>query len=247
MLDQDPNRITSGGFRARLDRILELVVGSSFGAAIIYTLFWGAFQSLAVGHFVINETRFVAVSAASIIPFATPKTPKINSDDESDTGSSSEVGDAIEIWYASAVHRSMWHPCMLDFEFTGMNVTNYTFGSDRRLNPHQARYLPVLGIVKNPKLPGPYVYLHFDSAWGSLPNYQLNFDFKKDQDGNIVGLSDDKQTFVATSELLLNPWQCVTTVFIGGGFKIVDFSDFAFLKAPEPSAQSPVRATNIKQ
>ena len=238
LFDQNSPRNAEAGFRARLDRILELLIGSSFGAAIIYSLFWGAFQSLAVGHFIINEGRFVAVAATSITKSAAPKTPVVKSDDESDSSSSGETGDAIEIWYASALHRSVWHPCTLDFEFTGMNITNYTFGSERRHNPHQARYLPVLGIAKNPKLPGPFIYLHFESALGSSPTYQLNFDFKKDAAGNTVGLPKDKQTFVATTELVQNPWQCVATVFIGGGIKIVDFSDFAFAKVPEPDIQS---------
>ena len=47
MLDQNSAKNTNDSFRAKLDRILELLVGSSFGAAIIYSLFWGAFQSLA--------------------------------------------------------------------------------------------------------------------------------------------------------------------------------------------------------
>ena len=238
MFDQDPTRNTNGGFRGRIERVFELLIGSSFGAAVIYSLFWGAYQSLAVGHFISNDGRFVAVAATSNTKSANPKPPAVKSDDESDTSSSGDTGDAIEIWYASAQHRSVLHPCTLDFEFTGMNITNYTFGSERRHNPHQARYLPVLGIAKNPKLPGPFIYLHFESALGSSPNYQLNFDFKKDQAGNTVGLADDKQTFVATTELVQNAWQCVETVFIGGGFKIVDFSDFAFIKAPEPNAQA---------
>ena len=239
LFDQNSPRNAEAGFRARLDRILELLIGSSFGAAIIYSLFWGAFQSLAVGHFIINEGRFVAASSAVGANAIPPKPSPPASNDDSETSTSSETGDVIEIWFASAKHRSLLHPCLLDFEFTGMNLTNYKFGSDRRSNPRQAKYLPVLGLEMNPKLPGPFIYLHFESALGSSHSYQLAFDFKKDQSGNIVGLPTDKETFVAVSSTGLNPWECISTVFIGGGFKVTDFSDFNFIKLVQKSAANP--------
>lgn len=239
MFDQNSPRNAEAGFRARLDRILELLIGSSFGAAIIYSLFWGAFQSLAVGHFTMNEGRFVAASSAVEANPSPPKAPAPANADDSEASSSGETGDVMEIWYASAKHRGLMHPCQLDFEFTGMNLTNYKFGSDRRNNPRQARYVPVLGLEKNSKLPGPYIYLHFDSALGSSRSYQLGFDFKKDQAGNIVGLPADKETFVATSATDLTPWECIAIVFLGGGFKITDFSDFNFIKAQKQSAANP--------
>ena len=241
MSNQDPSELDyPRGFRARLDRIIELIVGSSFGAAILYSVFWGAFQSLAIGHFILNEGRFVAASSAIEATPTPPKTPApTSSSDESDTTDATDTGDVIEIWYASAKHGGLLLPCHLDFEFTGMNLTNYKFGSDRRTNPRQAKYLPVLGLEKNPKLPGPYIYLHFESALGSSSrNYQLVFDYKKDQAGNIVGLPTDKETFVATSTADLTPWECLSIVFIGGGFKLTDFSDFNFIKAASPNAVS---------
>ncbi len=250
MSDQENPENRGRGFRGRIDRIIELIVGSSFGAAIIYSFFWGAFQSLAVGHFVLNEGRFVAVSNGSIISAEKVKKTDAKTDEESDSSSSEDTGDALEIWYASAQHRSLLQPCTLDFEFTGMNITNYTLGTERRHNPHHAEYLPISGIAKNPKLPGPFIYLHFESAFGSSsPNYQLNFDFKKDQAGNTVGLPADKETFVATTEVALNPWQCIATVFIGGGFKIVDFSDFSFIKLPEQivPVQQDAAVSDLKQ
>ena len=238
MLDQNSAKNTNDSFRAKLDRILELLVGSSFGAAIIYSLFWGAFQSVAVGHFIMNEGRFVAASSAVEAITAPIKVPPPASGDDSEASSSGETGDVMEIWYASAKHHGLLHPCHLDFEFTGMNLTNYKFGSERRSNPRQAKYLPVLGLEKNPKLPGPFIYLHFESAFGTSRGYQLNFDFQKDQVGNIVGLPVDKETFVATSSTELTPWECISIVFIGGGFKITDFSDFNFIKQQKQSASS---------
>ena len=239
MLDQNTPE-NAGGFRAKLDRILELIVGSSFGAAILYSIFWGAFQSLAIGHFSLNDGRFVAVSCTSVVSPVIPKSLGIKSDEEGDSTAAADTGDAIEIWFASAKHRSLLQMCRLDFEFTGMNITNYTFGSDRRTNPHHAKYLSVLGIEKNPKLPGPYIYLHFESTFGtSSHTYQLNFEYKKNETGSTVGLPADQETFVATSSLGLTPWECIATVFVGGGFKIVDFSDFAFLKSTVPNIASP--------
>ena len=236
MPDKDPPPNTDSSFRTRLDHLLELIVGSSLGAAIIYSLFWGAFQSLAVGHYILNEERFVAASSNFVpnpIPGPNPPPAKAKasaSSDDSDN-SAGDVGDVIEIWYASAKHRSLLHPCQVDFEFTGKNLTNYKFGSDRRANPGQAKYLPILGLEKSPKLPGPFIYLHFESALGSTHSYQLPFDFKKDQAGNMMDLPPDKETFVAATSASLNPWECISTVFISGGFKITDFSDFNFIKA----------------
>ncbi len=228
---------TQTSFRDSLGRTLELLVGSSFGAAIIYSLFWGAFQSLAVGHFTLNEGRFVAASSAVNAFAATPKVPAASAGEESDASNPSETGDVIEIWYAAAQHRGILHPCIIDFEFTGMNLTNYKFGTDRRTNPRQARYLPVEGLEKNSKLPGPYIYLHFESALGNSHSYQLNFDYKRDESGKMTGLSKDTETFVATASTGLTPWECISVVFIGGGFKITDFSDFNFMKAKQSVVQ----------
>ena len=230
MSDKAPPPNTNSSYRTRLDHLLELIVGSSLGAAIIYSLFWGAFQSLAVGHYIMNDERFVAASS-NFVPNPNPPKAKPSANSDDSDNSAGDVGDVIEIWYASAKHRSLLHPCQVDFEFTGKNLTNYKFGSDRRANPGQAKFLPILGLEKNPKLPGPFIYLHFESALGSTHSYQLPFEFKKDQDGNIMGLPPDKETFVATTAASLNPWECISTVFISGGFKITDFSDFNFIKA----------------
>ncbi len=243
MPEKEPPPRVAIDFHERIGAILELLVGSSFGAAIIYSLFWGAFQSLAVGHFVMNEGRFVAASSA-INASATPvspvseKVPSPGSGEDNDNSTSAESGDVIEIWYGSAIHRSLWQACQLDFEFTGMNLTNFKFGTDRRSNPRQARYLPVLGLEKNPRIPGPYIYLHFESALGSSHNYQLDFDFKKDPSGKIIGLPADKETFVATASTALTPWECISTIFIGGGFKITDFSDFNFVRPQKQSSSA---------
>ena len=186
MLDQDSHNSANGGFRARLGRILELLVGSSFGAAILYSFFWGAFQSLMVGHFIVNETRFVAVSRMAKIDAVKVMPPTAVKADDEETGSASETGDALEIWFATANHRGFSHPCQLDFEFSGMNITNYQYGSDRRINPHQAKYLSVLGFDANKKLPGPFLYMHFDTTFGTSHTYQLPFDYKKDDLGKKV-------------------------------------------------------------
>ena len=192
-----------------------------------------------VGHFFVNETRFVAVSRIADMAPVGVKTPSaVKADDEESSGPS-EMGDALEIWFATARHRGFTHPCQLDFEFSGMNITDYRFGSDRRINPHQAKYLPVSGFNSNIKLPGPYLYMHFDSAFGTSHTYQLPFDYKKDATGQYVGLPTDKETFVATSQLDLTPWECVSVVFIGGGIKITDFSDFAFLKPNTATPATP--------
>ena len=239
LLDQDPHSSTNGGFRARLDRILELLVGSSFGAAILYSVFWGALQSLMIGHFIVNETRFVAVSRLAQSGPVRVKPPTAVKAEDEETGSASETGDALEIWFASAKHRGFSHPCQLDFEFSGMNITDYRFGTDRRTNPHQAKYLPVMGFEANNKLPGPFLYMHFDSTFGTSHTYQLPFDYKKDELGKYVGLPADQETFTATSQLSLTPWECLTVVFIGSGIKITDFSDFAFLKIVQPIVIAP--------
>ena len=200
-----------------------------------YSVIWAAFQSLLIGHYTSNEGRFYA--AASTPDSNPPKIMKPQvaanaaaSADDSESDSVVETGDAMEIWYASAKHLSVLHPCHIDFDFTGINLTNYQFGSDRRTNPHHARYLPVLGFEKNPSLPGPFVYVHFESSFGVTRTYQMPFDFKKDADGKTIGLPADRETFEATSSLVLNPWECTTIVFVGGTFKIVDLSDFTFMK-----------------
>lgn len=220
---------------ARFSRLFELLIGSSLGALVAYSVIWAAFQSLLIGHYTNNDGRFYA--AARIPDGNVPKVmkPQAASDatasaDDSGSDSVVETGDAMEIWYASAKHRSLLHPCHMDFDFTGINLTNYQFGSDRRTNPHHARYLPVLGLKKNPSLPGPFVYVHFESSFGVTRTYQMLFDFKKDADGKYIGLPTDRETFEATSSLDLNPWECTTLVFVGGTFKIVDLSDFTFIK-----------------
>ena len=225
---------------ARVSRFFELLVGSSLAAFVAYSILWAAFQSLLIGHFTSNEGRFVALSTAADTspvlakpdpaPVKAPKVPGADATNDEDTVTTNERGDAIEIWYASAKHRSILHPCHLDFEYTGMNLTNYKFGSDRRKDPRIAKYLPVSGFVKNPKLPGPFVFAQFQSTFGFSRTYQMPFDFKKDANGNYIGIPDDRQTFEATSALDLNIWECTTIVFVGGTFKVVDFTDFTFIK-----------------
>ena len=228
---------------ARFSRLFELIIGSSLGALVAYSIIWAAFQSLLIGHYTSNDGRFYAAANGQKIITPKVKKPSANADDTDDDGT---TGDVIEIWYASAKHQSILHPCHMDFDFTGMNLTNYQFGSDRRTNPHQAKYLPVLGLARDPTLPGPYIYVHFESSFGVTRTYQMPFDFKKDVDGKYSGLPVDRQTFEATSTLVLNPWECVTIVFVGGTFKIVDLSDFTFLKAAPQVTMYPELATPPK-
>ncbi len=228
--DQDREKAS-----ARFSRLFELLIGSSLGALVAYSVIWAAFQSLLIGHYTSNEGRFYAAASK---PNGNPSKimkPQAAANataglDDSESDNVVETGDAMEIWYASATHRSLLHPCHMDFDFTGINLTDYQFGSDRRTNPHHARYLPVLGFEKNPSLPGPFVYVHFESSFGVTRTYQMPFDFKKDADGKTIGLPADRETFEATSSLVLNPWECTTIVFVGGTFKIVDLSDFTFMK-----------------
>ncbi len=220
-----------------IGRWSEIIVGSSFGAAILYSIFWGAFQSLAVGHFILNESRFVAAASASegSVGTITPNLPNTKKTASEDADLPA-VGDAMEIWYGSAVHQSWLHPCVVNFEFTGKNLTNYQLGSDRRLNPREAKYLPNYGFAKNPKLPGPYIYVHFESAFGTSRSYQLNYQFKRDATGKVMGELPELETFAATAVAQPSVWECITLVFVGGGFKIVDFSDFSFAKTADTAA-----------
>ncbi len=122
-MEQEPIKGTLSRSSDWIGRWSEIIVGSSFGAAILYSLFWGAFQSLAVGHFILNESRFVAAaspSEGSVVTINTspPNTKKTASEDADPPA----IGDAMEIWYGSAVHQSWLHPCVLNFEFTGKNL-----------------------------------------------------------------------------------------------------------------------------
>lgn len=233
--DEGPEKLP-----ARFSRLFELLIGSSLGALVAYSIFWAAFQSLLIGHYTSNDGRFYA-AASSPDGYATKlkKTVAGAKSDDSESDTTIETGDAIEIWYASATHKSILHPCHMDFDFTGINLTNYQFGSERLTNPHHARYLPALGLEKNPAMPGPFIYVHFESSFGVTRTYQMPFDFKRDENGQYVGLPADRQTFEATSQLVLNPWECVTVVFVGGTFKIVDLSDFTFIKPKEFDAAAP--------
>ena len=220
-----------------IGRWAEIIVGSSFGAAILYSIFWGAFQSMAVGHIILNESRFVAAASpedgsVGVINTAAPNTNKSASEDADPTA----IGDAMEIWYGSAVHDSWRHPCQLNFEFTGKNLTNYQLGSDRRVNPRQARYLPTYGFTKKPNMPGPYIYLHFESTFGTSHSYQLSYHFKRDAAGKVVGELPELETFAATAVAQPSVWECISLVFVGGGFKITDFSDFSFAKTANTAA-----------
>lgn len=230
--DQNDEKIS-----ARFSRLFELLIGSTLGALVAYSIIWAAFQSLLIGHYTSNEGRFYAAATLpeDSVPIIKKPAAKASADD-TEADPVVEVGDAMEIWYASAKHRSLLHPCHMDFVFTGINLTNYQYGSERLTNPHHAKYLPVLGLEKNTTMPGPFVYVHFESSFGSTRTYQMEFDFKRDAEGKYVGLPADRKTFEATSSLILNPWECVTIVFVGGTFKIVDLSDFTFIKAnPAPT------------